>query len=362
MTPKFHTLKIKDIRRETADCISVSLDVPAELKLDYTFIQGQYLTFKVNMQGQELRRSYSICTSPSENELRVAIKEMENGLFSTYANKNFKAGDSLDVMTPTGLFYTQLDATQSKNYCSFASGSGITPIMSIMKSVLYTEPGSTFTLFYGNKNSASIIFHEEIEALKNKFMGRLSVYNILSRETVDIPLLNGRIDSRKCKECIDAKVLDPTFFHEYFLCGPESMILSVKDILVENGVDKKLIHFELFTTPTQTAIKAQEAPKTTGKTADKTSNVSVKIDGITYTLDLLYGGDTILDAAIAKGADLPYACKGGVCCTCRAKVTKGTVEMEMNFALEDDEIEKGYVLTCQAHPTSEEVFIDFDIK
>jgi ring-1,2-phenylacetyl-CoA epoxidase subunit PaaE len=361
-TPKFHNLKIKDVRKETSDCISVSFEIPADLSNDYKFIQGQSITIRKQFDGEDIRRSYSICSSPLDNELRVAIKQVENGKFSTYANKNLKIGDELEIMTPTGHFYTTLNPANKKHYVAFAAGSGITPILGIIKTTLATEPDSTFSLIYGNKNTGSIIFLEEIEALKNRYIEHFQVFHVLSRENVDIPILNGRINSEKCKEFLDNKLLQSGNISEIFICGPEEMILSVKGAAEAAGIDKKNIHFELFTTPTQVAVNHEM--KVPEKKADgiSKSKVSVKIDGITYNMELPFGGDSILDTALKAGADLPFACKGGVCCTCRAKVTKGTVEMDMNFALEEDEVEKGYILTCQSHPTSDEVFVDFDIK
>lgn len=361
-TPKFHPVKIKDVKRETSDCISVSFDIPSELTDDYRFVQGQSITLRRHFDGEDVRRSYSICSSPLDGELRVAIKEVENGLFSTYANQNFKAGDEIDMMTPTGHFYTELNPANRKHYVAFAAGSGITPILSIIKTTLATEPNSTFTLIYGNKNTGSIIFLEEIEAIKNRFIQQFQVFHVLSRESVDVPLLNGRIDANKCKEFLDKKILETGSVDEIFICGPESMILSVKDTAIAAGINSKNIHFELFTTPSQTAVKHEAKVAVAATDGVKKAKVSVKIDGITHHMDLAFGGDSILDAALKTGADLPFACKGGVCCTCRAKVISGTVEMDMNFALEDDEVEKGYVLTCQSHPTSDEVFIDFDVK
>lgn len=362
-TPKFHVVRIKEVKRETPDCVSVAFDIPHELKDDYRYIQGQSVTLRRFFEGEDVRRSYSICSSPFDNELRVAIKQVENGLFSTYANQNFKAGDEVDLMTPTGHFYTPLDAANKKHYVAFAAGSGITPILSIIKTTLATEPNSTFTLVYGNKNTGSIIFLEEIEALKNKYLQQFQVFHVLSRESVDVPLLNGRIDANKCKEFLNKKIIETGNIDEIFVCGPESMILAVKDTAIASGIDSKNIHFELFTTPSQTAVKHESKP-TAAAAVDtvKKSKVSVKIDGITHHMDLAFGGDSILDAALKTGADLPFACKGGVCCTCRAKVISGTVEMDMNFALEDDEVDKGYILTCQSHPTSDEVFVDFDVK
>lgn len=360
-TPKFHELKVKEVKKETEDCVSIEFEVPDNLKTDFSYIQGQYLTIKKNINGEELRRSYSICSSPFSGQLKVAVKQVDNGKFSTYANKDLKNGDVLDVMTPMGNFYTELNADNNKNYVAFASGSGITPVLSIIKATLEKENLSKFTLFYGNKNTASIIFLEEIEALKNQYLERFSVFHLLSRENVDVPVLNGRLDKTKCENLIEKGILNLNQTHEVFLCGPEEMINQVNELLTTKGYDKKQIHFELFTTPTSQAANVK-ATSETSTSNTKSSKVSVKIDGITYQLEVPYSGDTILDAALKTGADLPFACKGGVCCTCRAKVTSGTVDMDMNFALEDDEVEKGFVLTCQSHPTSDEVFVDFDIK
>lgn len=362
-SPKFHSLKVKSIKRETSDSVSITLDVPQDLRNDYSFTQGQYITFKKNFDGEELRRSYSICSSPLDNELRVGIKQVDGGRFSTYANNELKEGDTLEVMTPMGMFYTELKPDNRKQYLAFAAGSGITPIMSIIKTTLAKEKDSSFTLVYGNKNTGSIMFLEEIEALKNIYLNRLTVFHLLSRETVDVPVLNGRINKEKCLEFDDKKLIDYKSMDDVFVCGPEDMINAVKDTLSSKGVDAKHIHFELFTTPTQsqggnkTNAQVQSSAKNVAK-----AQVSVKIDGITYQLELPYDGETILDAALKTGADLPFACKGGVCCTCRAKLTKGTASMDMNFSLEDDEVEKGYILTCQSHPTSEELFVDFDVR
>lgn len=363
-TLKFHTLKVKNLKKETRDSVSISFEIPAELSSSYTFIQGQSITLRHTIKGEDVRRSYSICSSPLDNELRVGIKMVENGLFSTYANRDLKEGDTLEVMTPSGHFYTELNPSQSKQYLAFAAGSGITPMLSIIKTTLATELNSSFTLVYGNKDTASIMFLEEIEALKNMYLSRFTVHYILSREAVDVPILNGRIDAEKCSALNSNNLINIANANEAFLCGPESMIMSVKDQLIAAGMNSKNIHFELFTTPTLAAQANRPLQTEVVPAVDKSNNasVSVKIDGITYQIDLPYNGDTILDAALKKGADLPFACKGGVCCTCRAKVTKGSVSMDMNFSLEDDEVEKGYVLTCQAHPTSEEVFVDFDIK
>lgn len=360
-TPKFYQLKVKEVRPETADCVSVAFEVPQELQESYRFAPGQYLTFRSNMNGGEIRRSYSICAGPSDNELRVAIKKVDGGKFSTYANDTLKAGDMLDVMTPMGKFSPKKTDAATKHYLAFAAGSGITPIMSIMKSVLEIEPGSRFTLVYGNRNRNTIIFREQIEALKNLYMERLSVYHIMSRELMDVPLFNGRIDAQKCtdfcKTLIDIQSVD-----EAFICGPEDMILSVRQQLVDLGMDSTNIHIELFTSPDQPKETHEKWVAEHNADNSSMSKVSITLDGITFDMELAYNGDSILDAALKHGADLPYACKGGVCCTCRAKVTEGAVDMEVNYALEKDEVEKGFVLTCQAHPKTDRVVIDFDAR
>ncbi len=360
MSTNFHKLKVKQIRKETPECVSVTFDVPTDLQQEFAFKQGQYLTFKNFHNDEEIRRSYSICASPLENELRVAVKKIDEGIFSSYMNDSAKVGDILDVMQPQGRFFTEVKADQEKLYVAIAAGSGITPILSIIKTVLLTEENSRFVLIYGNKNKGTIIFKEELEALKNKYMDRFSLYNILSREVADAEILSGRINREKCDYFLQ-NIIDPTQINEVFLCGPEEMILSGRDALVDAGVNKENIHFELFYSATAEQKKA-ENKKIVATSNDTMSKVTVKLDATALTLDLGYNGDTILDAALKNGADLPYACKGGVCATCRAKVEKGQVVMDINYSLEPDEVEAGFILTCQAHPCSEEVVVNFDIK
>jgi ring-1,2-phenylacetyl-CoA epoxidase subunit PaaE len=356
----FHSLPVKKVQQETEDCVSIVFDVPSELKDAFAFKPGQSLTIRKQLNGEELRRNYSICSSPFDGELRVAVKKVEGGLFSTYANEQLKKGDILDVMPPVGKFYTELDPRQQKNYVAFTAGSGITPILSIIKTTLQTEPNSTFTLVYGNRTKNSIIFKEELEALKDKYINRFRIYHVLSRERTDAEINTGRLDAAKCQLFLD-KLIDVKKSHEFFLCGPEEMIFCVRDLLQYNGVDKEHIHFELFTIPGQKkSVVDTEAKPTTDEGPQ--AKVSVKLDGILFDFDLPYGGQSILDAALKQGADLPYACKGGVCCTCKAKLLEGAVEMEVNWGLEQDEIEAGYILTCQSHPTTEKVVVDFDAK
>lgn len=355
MTPKFHTLKISDVRRETEDTVSIAFEVPVELKGDYSFHAGQYLTLRTDINGEDIRRSYSLSSAPFESELRVAIKKIENGKFSTFANEKMAVGQPLEVMTPSGNFYVHANLANRKSYVLFAAGSGITPIISIAKSILLIEPKSSVTLFYGNKNFASIIFREEIEALKNKYMNRFRVVHILSRESLGNAIQKGRIDTEKIEKLHKAFLLN-TEIDEVFVCGPESMIHNVKDTLSKHVKDTKNIHFELFTTSEGSSSTAN---KTAGEPAVE-SNIKVIIDGDTLEFELDSNGESVLDAATKAGGDLPFACKGGVCCTCKAKILEGTAKMNVNYALEPDEVEAGYILTCQAHPTSKTLTVSFD--
>lgn len=358
MALHFHSLTVKDIKNETQDCVSISFDIPAELQKDFTFTQGQSLTLRKILEGEEIRRSYSICTSPFDKELRVAIKKVQGGLFSTYANTELRVGDKIDVMSPSGNFNTELHASGKKNYVAFAAGSGITPVISIIKTTLLTEPRSTFTLVFGNKNHSSIIFKEELESLKDKYIERFRLYHILSRERMEAEINYGRINAEKCEQL--TKLIDLKTCDEFFICGPEEMIFCVRDFLEQKGIDKRKVHFELFTTPKRKA--ASYKPQAASEAKKETSNITVKLDGRSFDFSLDYDSNNILDAALAQGADLPYACKGGVCTTCKAKLVEGRIEMEVNYGLEPDEVEAGFILTCQSHPRSEKVMVDFDVK
>jgi len=315
---------------------------------------------RTNLAGEEVRRTYSLCSSPLDKKWKVAIKKVEGGLFSSFANENLKEGDELDVMEPVGKFYTELNPTNKKNYLAFAAGSGITPVISIIKTTLRTELQSTFTLVYGNRSRSSIIFFEELEGLKNKFIDRFSFINILSRERTETPVNFGRIDIGKLTEL--EKLVDYKKMDEIFICGPEEMIFCVKNFLEQKEISEKKIHFELFTTSGQkkkSGVGRQESEVKEGPS----SKITVKVDGRSFDFDLSLNSDTtILDAALKQGADLPFACKGGMCCTCKAKLTEGEVEMDVHWGLEHDEVEQGYILTCQSHPKTEMVVVDFDIK
>ena len=359
MSIHFHSLAVKEITKETADCVSVTFEIPSALKKDFAFKQGQSLTMRTMLNNEDVRRTYSICSSPLDNEWKVAIKKVEGGLFSSFANSELKKGDVLEVMQPVGKFYVELNPLNTKNYLGFAAGSGITPLLSIIKTTLRTEPQSTFTLVYGNKSRSSIIFFEELEGLKNKYLQRFNFINILSRERTDAPINFGRINTEKLIEL--EKLVDYTSFDDAFICGPEEMIFLVKDFLETKGIDKKKIHFELFTTPGQkkSGVVSQKPEANSGPK----SKISVKLDGRSFDFDLSLTSDTtILDAALKEGADLPFACKGGVCCTCKARLLEGEVSMDVHWGLEEEEIEQGYILTCQSHPKTEKVLVDFDVK
>lgn len=358
MAVHFHKLKIKAVKKETPDCVSIAFTVPEDLQQIFLFEQGQNITLKQLLDGEEIRRSYSICSAAFENELKVAVKKVDGGKFSSYANDILKAGDEIEVLPPTGKFNTKLQSTNKKNYLAFAAGSGITPVLSIIKTTLQTEPQSSFTLVFGNRSRSSIIFFEELEGLKNKYLQRFNFINILSREKTDAPINYGRIDPQKLTDL--NKLINYNSIDDFFICGPEEMIFCIKDFLVQQGIDQKKIHFELFTTPGQKNIK--KVQRTEHKDNGPKSKITVKLDGRSFDFDLGFNNDTILDAALKQGADLPFACKGGVCCTCKAKLLEGQVQMEVNWGLEQEEVEQGFILTCQSHPTTEKVVVDFDIK
>lgn len=358
MSIHFHPLTIKEVKKETEDCVSVTFEIPETLQKDFNFKQGQSLSMRTTINNEEVRRTYSICSSPLDNEWKVAIKKVDGGLFSSFANSELKKGDVLEVMQPVGKFYVELNPDNTKNYLGFAAGSGITPVLSIIKTTLRTEPNSSFTLVYGNKNRHSIIFFEELEGLKNKYLDRFNLINILSRERTDATINFGRINTEKLTEL--EKLVDYASFDEAFVCGPEEMIFCVKDFLEAKGIDKKKIHFELFTTPGQKKSTVYSQQSTD---SGPTSKISVKVDGRSFDFDLsLTSETTILDAALKQGADLPFACKGGVCCTCKARLLEGEVSMDVHWGLEEEEIEQGYILACQSHPKTEKVVVDFDVK
>lgn len=358
----FDKATVTNVKRETEDSVVVSLNLPKDKEQEYQYKQGQNLTFIREFDNEELRRSYSICSSINDAELRVGIKQIEGGRFSTWANTELKVGDQLTLLPPAGHFYTDLDPAQTQNYVGIAAGSGITPILSILKTTLETEPTSSFTLIYGNQSTDTIMFLEEIEDLKNRYPERFQVFNVLSREVQNAQLLNGRIDGEKITAFLNNLVPANDVDH-VFLCGPFDMVMSAQEAFINAGVAKENVHTELFGTPDDlAAIAAKGAPQLSEEEAKHMSELTVMIDGKGTKLKLARGGDSILDAALKVRKDLPFACKGGVCATCKAKVIKGEVSMDLNYSLSDKEVEQGFVLTCQSHPVSDEVLIDFDQK
>jgi len=357
MSTHFEKVRIKEVRRETDDCVSVLLDVPDNLKERFAYLPGQHITLRTTINNEDVRRSYSLCSSPLHNEWRIAVKKVDGGIFSEFANHILQPGDTVELMPPVGHF-TLPYSNETKHYVCFAAGSGITPVLSIIKTGLAKQLQSTFTLIYGNRNRQSIIFKEDIEALKNKYMSRFQLIHILSREHTEAPLNEGRIDIEKCEQIFKSVV--SLNADEFFICGPEAMIFSIMDWLQLKGVDAKQIHFELFNTSSLNQLQKQKQNVDVNNGA--TSHVTIQLDGRSFSFDLPFHNASILDAALQQGADLPYACKGGVCTTCKAKLLEGKVDMHVNYGLEPEEVAEGFILTCQSHPRTEKVVVDFDVK
>ena len=353
-------MTISDLSKETDNAVCLTFDIPAELSETYRFIQGQYLTLKAEINGAAVRRCYSICSGVDDGTLRVAVKKITGGVFSTYANEELSSGDVIEVMPPQGTFFTSLDADSERLYLCIAAGSGITPIISIIKTILKRELHSQVTLLYGNQQVATIMFREELGAIKNQYMSRFQWINILSREHQDIDVLNGRINNRKGGELI-RHLLDLHSVDEFFLCGPEAMISEVSRGLRAEGIDERKIHYELFAASAEAAaVRVEKHYARALKMAGMVAQVSVNADGRQTCFELTADGQNILDGALDNGVNLPFACKGGVCATCKAKLLEGEVDMDINHALEADELAAGYILTCQAHPVTSRVVVDFD--
>ncbi|WP_439152782.1 FAD-binding oxidoreductase [Winogradskyella sp.] len=355
---EFHNLKVQDIYKETEDTSVVTFDVPKELHEEFNYRQGQHLTLKADINGEDVRRSYSLCSSPIETKWQVAVKQILGGKFSTFINEKLKSGDTLEVMAPSGTFGVEVNKEVSKNYLFFAAGSGITPVLSMIKTHLEAEQNSTCKLFYVNKTAKSIIFKEELEQLRNKYFGRLEIYYFLTKERRDIELFNGRFDDDKmkvlCKTFID--IPDTS---EVFLCGPEKMVNYVSEYLINSGLPKELVHFELFVTGlSEQDIKRQER---LSKQNVEGTEITIVDGGKEFVFTMTKEYDNILDAALGAGADLPFACKGGVCSTCKCEVKLGEVEMKINYALDEKEVSQDLVLSCQAVPTTDKVVVDFDV-
>ena len=343
----FHKVNIQEVKQETANAVSVLFDIPEQLKQDFNFVSGQYITLQTIIKGEEVRRAYSICSTPKSNEVRVAIKAVENGTFSQYATSDLKAGDEIEISAPEGRF--ELNPETNKNYIAFAAGSGITPILSMVKSVLENEPSANFTLVYGNKSVADTIFYDELNSLKETYPNQFKLHYIFSREEVKNQL-RGRIDKSVTNYFVKNMYKETTFDAAY-LCGPEEMINAVTSTLKENYFTTENIHFELFTVSVDE--EALEEVK------EGTTKITVLLDDEETTFSMQQTDD-ILAATLRNDLDPPYSCQGGVCSSCLAKVTEGKAVMVKNTILTDGEIEEGFILTCQAHPTTATISIDFD--
>jgi ring-1,2-phenylacetyl-CoA epoxidase subunit PaaE len=355
--PQFHRLEIAEVRRETADAVSLLLAVPEELREAYRFAHGQHVTVKMTIDGDEVRRSYSICSGVDEGDLRIAIKKQDGGLLSTFANERLRPGDSIDVMTPMGHFTSSLDAGSARTYLGIAAGSGITPLLSIVKTVLKGEPGSRVFLLYGNRTTQSIMFREALEELKDRFLARLSVTHVLSGETQDMPALGGRIDADKMAIFLRSIVRTTAIDHA-FICGPPALLDAAERTLKAMNPPPGRIHVERFTVDGAPSVPR---PTPTGQAAPRriVAVADAVLDGIRRRFPI--GADeTVIDAALAAGLDLPYSCRGGMCCTCRARLIEGKVAMDQNYSLEGWELEAGYVLTCQSRPTTASLILDYD--
>ena len=355
---KSYPLTVKSVEKETDDCTVVTFDVPDQLKDEFKFQQGQHLTLERQNGNEPIRRSYSLCSSPVDDDWQVAVKEIPEGEFSTYINQQLKNNDQLNVLPPSGEFGIPLEKESTKNYLFFAAGSGITPIISMIKTHLAKEPNSKCQLFYLNKTAKSIIFKERLEQLRNQFFGRLEIYYFLTREQRDIELFNGRLDEDKintlCNTLIDTDDVD-----DVFICGPEQMLFAIRDTLLENGLTKDQIHYELFVTGLSEEDK-ERVSRLREKQKDG-SKITILDGGKEFHFTMSNEDESVLDAGLKAGADLPFACKGGVCSTCKCKIIEGDAEMKINYALEDDELEQNYLLSCQAIPTTDELIIDYDV-
>ena len=357
MSVSFHTLTIAETVDETAEAKSIRFDVPPELREIFRFRPGQHLTLKAEIGGEEVRRNYSLCVAPEDGELKVTVKRIAGGLFSNWANDNLKPGDSIDVMPPHGSFTWDFAEDAANHYVGFAGGSGITPVMSLLRTALIEEPESRFTLVYGNRDSQSVIFLEELARLKNRFMGRLEVHHFLAEEMEDIELFNGMLDRPKCDEVL-THLVEPDAAAAFFICGPGPMMDAAEEALLARGVARDKIHLERFT-----ADRPAEALQAQLQAMSKDAagvTMLVTLDGRKRRVPFSAEAGNILDSARAAGLPAPFACKAGVCATCRARVVSGEVEMAARYGLTDDEVAAGYVLTCQSVPKGGEVEVDYD--
>ncbi|WP_439152092.1 2Fe-2S iron-sulfur cluster-binding protein [Winogradskyella sp.] len=348
---QFHSLHIKSVDKITEQSVALTFDVPERLKDSFLFKAGQYITLKTTINGEDVRRDYSICSSQSSGELTVAVKAVENGMFSVYANKNLKPGDSLEVAEPNGRFIFEANEAKTRTIAAFAAGSGITPVLSIAKTLLEDEPYSNFILVYGNKSVKDAMFFKDLMALKNTYGNRLHVHFIYSQSREEDALF-GRIEKSTVNLIVKNKYKDVTI-EKFYLCGPEQMIHTVKDVLVENGVKEKAILFELFTAP----VEAESDSNT--EVPSGNSKIKVLVDDEDFEFEMSKE-QSILEATLKQDIDAPYSCQGGICSSCIARITEGEAKMRQNNILTDNEVAEGLVLTCQAHPTSSIVVVDYD--
>jgi len=345
----FLKLIIKEVKRETAEAVSILFNVPAELKSTYTFVAGQYINLKLKLDGNEIRRAYSICSDPESGELRIAVKAVKDGAFSNFANTQLKEGDVLEVGHPEGKFTFEPQSDKQRNYIAFAAGSGVTPVISILKSVLKSESKSTFVLVYGNKTPEDTLFHQELHDLQLQYVGRLFVHYIYSQAKAENALF-GRIDKSTVNFVLNTKHAALNF-DKFYLCGPEAMINLVSDVLKEKNVKESAIKFELFSASTK--------EHAINNSLEGHTKITVLVDDEETSFEMSQK-QTLLEAALKQGIDAPYSCQGGICSSCLARITEGTAEMKKNSILTDSEIAQGLVLTCQAHPTSASIYVDFD--
>lgn len=356
MSVHFHALRVAEIVPETSEANSIRFEIPEELREAFSFRAGQHLTLRATINGQEVRRNYSLCTAPAEQDWMVTVKRIGGGLFSNWVGDELKPGDTIDVMVPHGSFTTDFDAANKRHLVGIAGGSGITPVMSLIKTLLREEPQSRFTLLYGNRDSSSVIFLEALAGLKDRYLNRLEIFHFLDAEEQDIELFNGMLDRSRCDEAISMLVPDAADVDGWFICGPGPMMDAAEGALLDRNIPKERIHIERFTADRPPEAVAQEIAQL--QTQAEGVSVSVTLDGRTRRVPFTAGN--ILDSARAAGLPAPFACKAGVCATCRAKVTKGKVEMAARYGLTDEEVADGYVLTCQSVPLDAGVAVDYD--
>jgi ring-1,2-phenylacetyl-CoA epoxidase subunit PaaE len=355
---EYHTLTVTSLIRETPDSVRVSLSIPDELREAYRFLPGQHIPVAVVLDGQRLRRTYSLCSSPDDDRLEIGVRVQEGGAFSGFVGSRLAPGDQLEVMPPTGRFFTEVDPGHPRHVAAFAAGSGITPILSIVRAVLEGEPDSIVTLFYGNRTHRSTMFIDDLYALKNRYPDRLALHFLFSREEQEYAVMSGRLDARRTRELLRLFCRDPLPDTAY-VCGPDTMIAEVTGALEEAGIAGEAIHAERFGVPRGPA-RDPGSVETSGRPAVARVSVTVIMDGHRRRFDMTDDGRSLVDAAAAAGIELPFSCKGGVCATCRTHLRSGEVRMDANYGLEPWEVENGFILACQSHPLSDEITLDYD--